>query len=72
MLCKVIDLHQKGDVNQMKSTWAMYFLQSLQGHLLSFHVLILFLNLFNEVQFFILFGTISQIVGPKYLFDWIP
>ena len=39
----------------------MYFLQSLQGHLLGFHNLILFLNLFNELQFFILFGTISQI-----------
>ena len=40
----------------------MYFLQSLQGHSLDFHYLILFLNLFNELHFFILFGTVSQIL----------
>ena len=51
----------------MKPTRTMYFLQSLQGHLLGFHDLILFLNLFNELQLFMLFGTISQIFGPKYL-----
>ena len=66
------DILQKGDVNQMKPTWAMYFLQSALGHSLGFHDLILFLNLFNELQFFILFGTMSQIFGPKYLTDWIP
>ena len=47
----------------------MYILQSMQGHSLGFHDLILFLNLFIELQFFILFGTISQIFGPKYLTD---
>ena len=43
----------------------MYFLQSLQGHSLGFHDLILDLNLFNELLFFILFGTISQIIDSK-------
>ena len=47
----------------------MYFLQSLQGRSLGFHDLIRFLNLFNELQFFVLFGTISQIFGPKYRTD---
>ena len=37
----------------------LYFLQSLQGHSLGFYDLIQFSNLFNEQQFFILFGTIS-------------
>ena len=53
----------------MKPTRAMYFLQILQGHSLGFHDLILFLNLFTERQFFILFGTMSQMFGPKYLTD---
>ena len=35
---------------QMKPTWAMYFLRSLQGHSLGFHGLILFLYLFNELN----------------------
>ena len=60
---------QKVDVNQIKPTRATYFLQSLQGQLLGFHDLILLLNLFNELQLFILSGTISQIFGPKYLTD---
>ena len=69
---KYIYILLKSDMNQMKPTWAMYFLQSLQGHSLGFHDLILFLNLFNELQFFILFGTTSQIFGPKSITDWIP
>ena len=60
---KYIYMLLKSDVNQMKPTWAMYFLQSLQGHSLGFRDLILFLNFFNELQFFILFGTISQILA---------
>ena len=52
---------QKVDVNQIKPTSAMYFLQSLQGYSLGFYDLILFLNFFNEMQFFILFGIIFQI-----------
>ena len=63
------DTFQKVDVNQIKPTRAIYFLQSLQGHLLGFHDSILFLNLFNELQLFMLSGTISQIFGPKYLTD---
>ena len=51
----------------MKSARAMYFLQSLQGQSLGFYDLILFKNLFNELQFFILLGTIAQIFAPKYL-----
>ena len=47
----------------------MYFLQSLEGHSLGFHDLILFLNLFAERQFFVLFDTMPQIFGPKYLTD---
>ena len=60
---KYIYILLKSDMNQMKPTWAMYFLQSLQGHSLGFRDLILFLNFFNELQFFILFGTISQILA---------
>ena len=63
------DLMQKFDVNQKKPTLAMYFLQILQGHSLAFYDLILFLNLFNDLQLFILFGTISQMFGPKSLTD---
>ena len=40
------DILQKGDVNQIKPTSVMYFL-----------------------QFFIFFGTVSQIFYPKYLTD---
>ena len=46
--------------------------KALQGRSLGFHGLILFLSLFNELQFFVLLGTISQIFSPKYLTDSIP
>ena len=39
--------------------------KNLQRHSLRFHDMMLFLNLFNELQFFILFGTASHIFGPK-------
>ena len=61
------DILQKGDLNQMKRTWAMYFLQSLPRHLLGFHDLLLFLNLFNKIQFFILFSYACCSVDAHYL-----
>ena len=45
----------------------MYFLQSLPRHLLGFHDLLLFLNLFNKIQFFILFSYACCSVDAHYL-----
>ena len=46
----------------MNPTWAIYSLQILQGHSLFFLDLVS-----KEPQFFISFGTVYQIYGPKYL-----
>ena len=45
----------------------MYVLHSLQGHASGFHDLINFLNLLKKLLYLILFGTSSQIFGPKFV-----
>ena len=45
----------------------MHVLHCLQGHASGFHELINFLNLLKELLYLILFGTSSQIFGPRYL-----
>ena len=50
----------------MYPTPAIYILHKLHGHLSGFHVLILFLNSFNEfVSFFSSDGIIAHTFGPK-------
>ena len=50
----------------------MYVLHNLQGHASAFHDLISSLNLLKELLYLILFGTRSQIFGPRYLTDYKP
>ena len=50
----------------------MYVLHSLQGSASDFHDSINFLNLLKELLYLILFGTSSQIFGPRYLTDCKP
>ena len=48
-----------------------YVLHILQGHSTGFHFLIFFVNLDNE-YFFMSFGTIDQICGPRCAKDSVP
>ena len=59
--------------DQIKPTWAKYFLQSIQGQVSGFHNLIkLLLNSFSELDSLIFCVTISNIFDPKCRVDWIP
>ena len=55
--------------DQMKSTCAIYVLNSRQGQSLGDQDLMKCLNLVNNLQCFILSGTRSHILGAKYLID---
>ena len=51
----------------MKPKFAIYLKHSLHGQLEGVHFLILFLKIGREADFFMSFGTMSQIFGPKHL-----
>ena len=50
----------------------MYVLHNLHSQLVGVHVLIFDLNSINDVEFFITFGTISQVFGPLKLNVSVP
>ena len=53
--------------DQLKPTWAMWVLQSRQGHCLGTQYLISFENLFNVLQYLRTSGTCSHILGDKFI-----
>ena len=58
--------------NQTKPIFATYFLRILQGQPLGLYTLISPLNSRKDLQFLIFQGTMTHILGPMNLADWMP